>query len=298
MPLRLPPLPALRLFEAAGRLGSFKLAAEELHLTPSAVSHGVSALERTLGVVLFVRRPRGLALTAEGAGYLSYVADALALIATGTDRLPGRQTPRPITLSCAPTLASRWLMPRLPGFRGALGVAPIMIDTSRRQVGFPVDGFDFAMRMSPAAVADPSWTKLFGEALAPVCSPAYRATLTDADGDLDLSRASLIHVGPASEDWEAWLDRTGSQPLALDGGLRVDTIELAFEAAAMGCGVAMGRRPLVDRDLAAGRLVELGPPPVAADTAYWLVSSEAVRHRADLVAFERWLLSECGVVDR
>jgi LysR family transcriptional regulator, glycine cleavage system transcriptional activator len=297
MPLRLPPLSSLRFFEAAGRHRSFKLAAAELNVTPSAVSHGIVALERALGVELFIREPRTLSLTPEGADYLPYVSEALSLIAIGTQRLPHNRANRTIAVSCAPTLASRWLLPRLHGFSKRWPTIGVTVDTSRRQVGFPVDGFDFAIRMSRATAAGAAWTRLFGERLVPVCSPAYRETLIDDAGNIDLSRATLIHVTAASEDWQAWLDRRGIDGIALGGGLRFDTIQLAFEAAVAGLGVALGRRPLVDRDLAAGALVELCPEAIVAETAYWLVSSEGADHRPDLLGFKRWLLGEAAAFD-
>lgn len=292
MPLRLPPLPALRFFEAAGRLGSFKLAAAELNVTPSAVSHGIVGLEQVLGVDLFIREPRKLTLTPEGADFLPYVSEALSLIAIGAERLPSRRGDRNIAVTCAPTLASRWLLPRLSSFGEAWPGIGVTVDTSRRQVGFPIDGFDFAIRISRATAALPSWTRLFGEWLVPVCSPAYRYRLADDAGRVDLALATLLHVIPASEDWQAWADRMGIDGLRLTGGLRFDTIQLAFEAAAIGLGVALGRRPLVDPELAAGTLVEIGPGPVEAEGSYWLVSSDAVDRRTDLRGFRRWLLRE------
>jgi LysR family transcriptional regulator, glycine cleavage system transcriptional activator len=292
MPLRLPPLAALRFFEAAGRLQSFKLAAAELNVTPSAVSHGIVGLEQSVGVELFIREPRKLSLTPAGEDYLRYISDALALIAIGTQRLPNNRKSRTIALSCAPTLASRWLLPRLHNFSDHWPDVSVTVDTSRRQVAFPVDGFDFAIRMSRAPQAEEGWTKLFGEELVPVCSPAYRDTLLDAEGNIDLTQATLIHVTPASEDWKSWLNGKGIGGIDPAGGLRFDTIQLAFEAAAMGLGVVLGRRPLVDRDLASKALVEIDPDMVTAETAYWLVSSEGADHRPDLLGFKRWLLRE------
>ncbi|MFL9865461.1 LysR substrate-binding domain-containing protein [Paraburkholderia fungorum] len=303
MPLRLPPLPALRFFEAAGRHQSFKLAAAELNVTPSAISHGIVGLEQSLGVELFVREPRGISLTAAGADYLSYVSEAFSLIAIGTQRLPNHRANRPIALSCAPTLASRWLLPRLGAFRLRWPDANITVDTSHRQVGFPVDGFDFAIRLSRAPVAGTAWTRLFGERLVPVCSPAYLDnTPRDGHGNVDLRQATLIHVNSASEDWQAWLDGVAIGGVAIEDiamdltdGLRVDTIQLAFEAASMGLGVALGRRPLVDRDLASGVLVEACPQTVSSSTAYWLVSAQnadSAEHRPELLDFKRWLLGE------
>jgi len=292
MPLRLPPLSSLRLFEAAGRLGSFKLAAAELNVTPSAVSHGIVGLEQVLGVALFVREPRRLSLTPEGADYLTYISEALSLIAIGTQRLPNPRASRTIAVTCAPTLASRWLLPRLQGFRDRWPAVSVNVDTSRRQVGFPVDGFDFAIRMSRTPVAGATWTRLFGERLVPVCSPAYRDRLADGGGILDLRQATLIHVVPASEDWQAWWERSATPGIAPMDGMRVDTIQLAFEAAVMGLGVTLGRRPLVDSDLASGALVEIGAAPIEAETAYWLVSADGAEQRPDLAGFKRWLLGE------
>lgn len=292
MPLRLPPLSALRFFEAAGRHLSFKLAAAELNVTPSAVSHGIVGLEQALGVELFVREPRRLSLTPEGADYLPYVSEALSLIAIGTQRLPHHRQGRTITVSCAPTFASRWLLPRLHRFSDRWPTIGVTVDTSRRQVGFPVDGFDFAIRMSRATAAGAAWTRLFGERLVPVCSPAWRERLAGEGGAIDLGRAALIHVIPASEDWQAWLERTGTAGVDLAAGLRVDTIQMAFEAAAAGLGIALGRRPLVDQDLASGTLVEAGLPEIEAETAYWLVGSEGAERRPDLLGFKRWLLRE------
>ncbi|ASL47697.1 Glycine cleavage system transcriptional activator [Burkholderia sp. AD24] len=297
MPLRLPPLPALRLFEAAGRHQSFKRAAAELHVTPSAVSHSIVGLEEALGVQLFVREPRGISLTATGVDYLSYVSEAFSLIAIGTQRLPNHRANRPIALSCAPTFASRWLLPRLAHFRAQWPNVNVSVDTSHRQVGFPVDGFDFAVRMSRSPVAGAAWTRLFGERLVPVCSPAYLANLRDAHGNLDLRRATLIHVNAASEDWQAWLDATGSNDIETADGLRVDTIQLAFEAASMSLGVALGRRPLVDSDLASGALVEACAETITSDTAYWLVSAENAERRPELLDFRRWLVIEAEQFD-
>lgn len=286
MPLFLPPLSTLRLFEAAGRHRSFKRAAEELNVTPSAVSHAIVTLERALGVALFRRGTRSLALTPEGAEYLPYIAEALSLIAIGTQRLPGRRNDGTITVSCAPTIAARWLLPRLPRFRQRFPGVAVAVDTSHRQVGFPLDGFDFAIRMSRSALAGPTWIRLFAERWVPVCAPAV------GEGMTDLAGAPLIHVSSVSEDWSAWAEATGTAGLDLDGGIRLDTIQLAFEAARAGLGVALGRRPLVEADLAEGALVAVGPEVAATQSAYWLVCSDGVEHRADLRAFRSWLLDE------
>lgn len=289
MPGKLPPLSTLRLFDAAGRHQSFKAAAAELHVTPGAVSHGIAVLERWLGVPLFVRGPRGLALSPAGRDYLPYVAEALALIATGTQRMPSCAGEGKLIVSAAPTFAKHLLIPILHRFRKQRPRITVSIDTQRRQVSFPVDGIDFAIRMAHGPSPGLRSTELLRERLVPVCSPSLRARL-EADGT-DLASATRIHIDGASEDWAAWLDALGRESPAAMAELHFDTIQMAVDAAVAGLGVAIGRRPLIDGDLAAGRLVVIGPE-VAAATGYWLVSHPGAGERADLAGFERWLVAE------
>ncbi|WP_119460809.1 transcriptional regulator GcvA [Rhodospirillaceae bacterium SYSU D60014] len=291
MALRLPPLNALRLFEAAGRHQSFKLAAEELHLTPSAVSHGIVSLERWLGVNLFDRGPRGISLTVAGQDYLPYVSEALSMIATGTQRLPSRRTDRRILVSVAPTFATNWLLPNLHKFHKQHPPIVVSIDTARRQLDFPTDGVDLAIRMGRGPWPGLASVKLMQEWLVPVCSPTYLSTL-GADGAARLAGVTLLHVVSATEDWAAWLEAAGIGDVDLSRGFQFDTARIAFDAAASGLGIAIGRKPLVDRDLASGRLVRALDPVVPAATAYWLVSSEAAENRPEIAAFKRWLVAE------
>ena len=195
MALRLPPLAALRLFEAAGRYESFKLAAEELHLTPSAVSHGIVSLERWLAVTLFERRPNGVILTKAGKDYLSFVSEALAMIAVGTRRLPNAHGARRVSISLPPTFAARWLVPRLAMFRSQRPDISLTLDTSHRQVGFPVDEVDLAVRMARAPWPNLNSTCLFTETLVPVCSPEFLAR-HQRQGRLDLATVPLLQVTP------------------------------------------------------------------------------------------------------
>lgn len=298
--MRLPPLPALRFFEAAGRHLSFKAAAEELNVTPSAVSHGVAALEQTLGVTLFVRETRRIALTPAGADFLAYVSEAFSLIAVGAQRLPTRSADRRISITCAPSLAARWLVPRLGDFRARWPDVSVLVDASRRQARFPLDGFDFAVRFARAPLAGPQiWIPLFGERLVPVCAPGFLGRWTDAEGRCDLGRAPLIHVTTVSEDWAAWADKAAVTGVAATGldvkrGLSFDAINMALDAAAAGLGAAMGRRPLADADLAAGRLVPAGWPEVASAVSYWLVCAESAAARPELAAFQRWLIEQAA----
>ncbi|VVE73376.1 transcriptional regulator [Pandoraea anapnoica] len=291
---RLPPLSALRLFEAAGRHQSFKRAAAELHLTPSAVSHGIVGLEQTLGVALFTRSPQGLTLTPEGVDYLAYVTEAFSLLLTGTRRLPTPDASRAIAITCAPTLASRWLLPRLDTFMRRMPGVDITVDTSRRQVGFPTDGFDFAIRLSRAPVASDAWHRLFGERFVPVCSPAYLAMRAREDGTIDLREATRIHVSSASEDWQVWAESAGIDDFDTRGGLSFDSIQLAFEAAMAGLGIVIGRRPLVDEYLANGILVPAHDVTTQSQGAYWLISAPDIEPHPECVAFRDWVIEQAG----
>lgn len=290
---RTPPLSTLRLFDAAGRHLSFARAAAELNLTPSAVSHGIVGLEKALGIRLFIREPGRLALTREGADYLTYVSEALSIIQIGTRRLPSPRSGRTLAISCAPTFASRWLLPRLPAFRTHHPQIAIRIDTSHRHVGFPIDGFDFAIRMSRIPASMPHGIRLFDDWLVPVCSPACRDALTGRDGGINLRRAALIHVTSTTEDWQAWFDATGTVEIPSGDTLHVDTFGLALEAAAMGLGVALGRRSLMDREFRDRTLVAVGRA-VPASTSHWLVGSGRGDDHQDLGHFRDWLLAQAN----
>jgi LysR family glycine cleavage system transcriptional activator len=292
MALRLPPLAALRLFEAAGRHQSFKLSAKELRLTPSAVSHGIVALERWLGITLFERRTNGVVLTAAGSEYLAFVSEAFAMIAVGTRRLPSAQGARRVSLSLAPTFASRWLLPRLAEFRTLHPEIALTFDTSHRLVGFPVDDADLAVRMARAPWPDLSSTCLFTERLVPVCSPQFLRQRGD-DGRLDLTAVPLLHVASATEDWAAWLDATSANDVDLSSALSFDTVHMATDAAIAGFGVAIGRRPIIDSELTAGRLVTAAAPEITATTGYWLVQAPKIDSRPEVGAFAKWLVGIC-----
>jgi DNA-binding transcriptional LysR family regulator len=291
MALRLPPLSTLRLFEAAGRLLSFKLAAAELAVTPGAVSKGVQSLEEWLGVPLFVRGARRLALTDAGQAYLPAIRQALALLATASDRIPGRPARRSVSLSVAPTFGSRLLLPRLAEFRRLHPDISLAIDTNHRQVEFPDDGVDLAVRMGDGRWPGLEATRLLSVELVPVCSPALLKKLDPSAG---LNAAPLIHLTSVADDWAAWARETGQASIDGRRGLMVDTIDMAFDAASRGMGIAIGRLPFAQRELETGRLVRFCGPSVVAKAAYWLVGLNETMKRPEIVAFRRWLLSVSG----
>ncbi|MEA1651804.1 transcriptional regulator GcvA [Nitrospirillum sp. BR 11164] len=294
MPYHLPPLSTLRPFEAAGRHLSFKQAAAELNLTPSAVSHALQTLEDWLGTPLFMRGHRSLALTPAGAAYLPEVRGLLERLAVATASLPGRAPSGRLAVSVAPTFGLRWLVPRLPRFRDRHADITLTLDTSQRPADLLRDGVDVAIRMRqddwrPDEGADLYAACLVREALVPVCAPALAARVTVPT---DLESLPLLHVDSVTEEWAAWAALAGVESNTLTRGARFDTVHMALEAAASGLGVAMGRLPLVDTDLATGRLVAVLGPPKPIRTGYWLITGRAGRNRPEVAAFRAWIKAE------
>lgn len=295
MAFRLPPLSSLRVFEAAARHNSFRKAAEELNLTASAVSHGIQTLENWLGVELFVRESRGLRLTGAGEIYAPLVNQALTVLAKATEQLPGREATGTLSVSSAPTFASRLLLPRLEKFIAEHPDIHVTIDSSHRFVDLTLDDFDIAIRFTAIEKPASNWTLLVLEALFPVCSPSFRRRFAGQPTADMLSRVPLIHLTSVSADWSHWFRARGIKPpSSFDGGLRVDTMQMAFDAAARGLGVVLGRRPLVDEEIESGRLVALDDQTIPSGNGYWLVTSQTDFQKPEVKLFRRWLLSEFG----
>ena len=220
MPIPIPPLPPLRLFEAAARHESFTKAADELGLTASAVSHGIDSLEKWLGVELFQRRPRGVTLTPAGHHLLPYVSEALAMVALGVQRMPGRKGERRVVLSVAPTFAQRFLVPRLPRFRTLHPGIRLAIDTSHRQALFPMEGVDLSIRMGRGAWPGVKSDLLFREQLVPVATPAYLESVR-RDGAINWPKVTFLRVSSLENDWTAWIEGAGAQiEIAEDSAFR------------------------------------------------------------------------------
>lgn len=289
---KLPPLNTLRLFEAAGRHLNFKLAAEEHHVTPSAVSHGIRTLEDWLGTELFHRTRAGLVLTRAGAQYLPSVRDALTGLAHATARIPGRTASGELSISVAPTFATRWLIPRLHRFAEISPDVVVSIDTAPHRIDLPSDQVDLAIRMAPEACPGATWLELTRISLIPVCTPDFLTKITGTGGKIDLTDVPLIRVTAGSEDWETWFEMAGLEAPRSKGDIKVDTIELAIQAALRGLGVTLGRRPLVDAELENGNLVQLMGSPRQSRISYWLVGTDLTLERPETKQFRRWLIQE------
>jgi DNA-binding transcriptional LysR family regulator len=288
--MQLPPLSTLRLFEAAGRRLSFREAAAELHVTPSAVSHGIQSLEDWLGMPLFARGARGLALTSAGEAYLPQVREALRLVADGAAALPGRGGARIVRITCAPVFALKLLLPRLDAFRALYPGIDVAVDTTPRHVDLAAERIDLAVRMQRAPTAGTIATPLLRPRLVPVASPAYVADRLGGKPETFVANGQLLRITGVNEDWDAWFAATGQSTPLPRAPLRFDNIHLTMEAAVRGYGVALGRRPMVDDELESGRLVPLSDHEVQIESGFWLVRVDDLNPRTEVLSFESWLI--------
>ena len=295
MARRLPPLNALRTFEVAARHVSFIHAAEELAVTPGAVSRQVKALEQWLGAPLFRRAHRQVSLTPLGRSYLEAVSEPLEALALATDRASRREASRPLAIYCYPTFALRWLVPRWGRFYDAYLEIDVQLTTSLHPVDFSRDDYDAAIRVGDRLDAQPGLTamRLVDVELIPVCVAEIAETLKTPS---DLAQATLLHNAPRPDDWRRWLAAAGvdDPDVDPDAGPRFDSLNLSIQAAIGGVGVGIAIRALVEEELASGRLVQpFGPARVSSRPFYLTYPSHRARDRR-LAAFAAWLGAEAG----
>lgn len=285
----LPPLPALRAFDAAARHMSFAKAAEELNVTPAAISHQIKALEDFLGVGLFRRRNRAVELTVEGVRYAADVCDGLTRLADATRKLRIRNASGALTISVLPSFAARWLLPRLKDFHDRFSDMDVRISSTLDLVDFAQQDFDLAIRFGSGHYPGLTAERLLGEELFPVCSPALlkgRRPLKTLD---DLRRHTLLH-DTMRDDWRLWLTAAEIAGVDVTKGVSFSDSSLLVQAAVDGMGVAIGREALVEAELDAGRLVRPFPLTITGESAYYLVYPPAHAARRRVRAFRDWIL--------
>jgi LysR family glycine cleavage system transcriptional activator len=295
---RLPSLPALRAFEAAGRHLSFRRAAEELLVTPSAISHQVQRLERELGTALFRRKTRAIALTPAGERYLDGVRRAFDLLAEETRavRAPERAVLR---VSLLASFATHWLVPRLGRFAAAHPDVELRLEPSNALVDLKGGEGDLAIRYGTGGWPEVEATLLMPDRIAPVVSPALleRGPPIAAPADL-LHHTLLLSYAREPIEWPAWSAAHGFD-LARARTLMLHDYNIVLEAALAGQGVAMGRHALIGERLRAGALVEpLGGPPFAPPgLGYWLVTRPGPLP-PPVAAFIDWIRGEAAASGR
>jgi LysR family glycine cleavage system transcriptional activator len=282
---RLPFLNGVKAFEAAARRGSLKGAADELHVSPAAVSRLVHLLEERLGLALFERRANRLVPTAAGRAYqagLSPLFDQLAMLTAQVAAMAG---PRVLTVGVGPTFAVRWLIPRLAGFQKQNPEVEVRFVTGGSTVPFN-DDWTCGIRLGDGAWPGFTAERLFAANLIPVCAPALAKRLQTPD---DLRAATLLRVAHAEDDWPRWLKAAGVSRVRARGP-EFEYYGQALQAAADGVGVAMGIRPYLDDDVAAGRLVAPFARSVPKGEEWFLVYREARRHEPAFTVFRDWML--------
>ena len=288
---RLPPLNALKSFEAAARHESFTKAARELNVTQGAVSHQVKALEERLGLRLFQRERQRLLITGAGRQYLEVVRDAFDRISMGTERLLEQQQNGPLVISTSPNFAAKWLMHRLPSFARSHPDVDLHISATLQHIDFARDDADLAIRHGDGRWPGLSVTKLCDEEIFPVCSPRLlegRKGLRNAE---DLARHTLIHLND-HEDWAQWLKAVGVTGIDASRGPLFSERSMAIDAAIEGQGVALARTALAAWDLLNGRLARPLPHALPADYAYWIVCPRSSADLPRIANLRNWLLDQ------
>lgn len=288
---RLPPLNALKAFEAAARHLSFTRAAEELSVTQAAVSHQVKALEDRLGIPLFRRLNRALLLTDEGQAYLPAVRAAFDRIAEATERLASAESRGTLTVSTVPSFAAKWLVPRLGRFRSIEPEIDLRIAPSMHLVDFAREDVDVAIRYGRGNWPGLRTERLMGEDIFPVCSPALLLGPPALAAPADLAEHVLLHDDD-HEGWRMWLMAAGVAGVDATRGPVFTDSAMTLDAAADGQGVALARSALVAADLASGRLVRPFGISLPAQFAYYVVAPEATAERPKVAAFRTWMVDE------
>ena len=289
---RLPPLTAMRNFEVAARYLSFTKAAEELFVTQAAVSHQIKALERNLGVSLFRRLNRALVLTDEGQALLPYVRGAFDQLAAGVQQLEQLCCAGSLTISTTPSFAGHWLVSRLGRLRSEHPDIELRLNATERQVDLLREGIDCAIRHGLGDWPGVRAERLFQAAIVPVCSPSLLSGPLPLKEPADLARHTILHALDGADEWQVWLRAAGVEGLDIEHGLRFDSGELALKAAISGIGIAMGRLPLIDDDLAIGRLVVPFALEFDEQCAYYFIAPEATADQPKIEAFRSWILAE------
>lgn len=292
----MPSLDLLEGFEAAARHLSFTRAGAELFLTQSAVSRQIKELEDQLGVPLFHRKHRALALTEAGQQFYAATAQVLTTMRTATSRLKASSGRKPLSVTTTSSFAALWLIPRLAGFTRTHPGIDVRITAETRVQDLERDGLDLAIRHGPPSLAGPNAVRLFGERVFPVCSPKLLKKIPLRE-PADLKNHTLLQYDDPDArhpwlHWKTWLEVARIPDLRPAGTLSFSGYEQIIPAAIAGHGVALGRSPLVKDLLAEKQLV--APFKSSADPArsYFVITAPAAAGRPEVSEFVEWLKSE------
>jgi LysR family glycine cleavage system transcriptional activator len=296
---RLPPLNALRSYEAAARHLSFTKAAGELGVTPAAVSHQVKMLEDHIGIALFQRVNRQLVLTEAGEACLPGIRAAFEGLASAVDTISVAGRTGVLTVSVAPSLAGKWLLPRLERFKAAHPDIDVRVSASLQLVDFASGEIDVAIRYGAGVYPGLRSERLLGEAVIPVCSPKLLDGPHPLRSPADVRRHTLLHDDSPDDDtscptWEMWLKAAGVDGIDTTRGPRFNQSSLVLEAAILGHGIALAKSTIAAADLAEGRVVKPFELTLPLEFGYYIVAPETKTLMPKVDLFIRWLKQDAA----
>lgn len=289
---RLPPLKAVRAFEAAARHAGIKAAAEELFVTPSAVSHQIKVLENFLGISLFRRAGRRIELSQAGERYLDAIAQALDQIDLATRRIRLISDGNAVNISVAPSFLTRWLVPRVRQFQAAHPDVELRLSPNSEPVDFTWSDIDMAIYFGDGDWPEVEQVFLHRVRLVPVCSPGYLQGAPLLSTPKDLLAQTLIDVSSRPEEWALVLSRLGVKGRRSGKRLSFSSTALAVAAAAEGLGVALADGQLIDREVQYGQLVRPIDADVDLNQGFYLVYQQGRPLSDGMRAFFDWMLDE------
>lgn len=292
----LPPLNAIRAFEAAARHLSFTKSATELGVTPAAISHQVKKLENYLGVSLFRRTNKSVLLTDTGQLCLPAVRNAIEQLTDAMEQIRTGERSGILQVSVGPAFALKWLVPRLKSFADAHSEIDVRLAASMTMADFRSDQVDVAVRFGFGRYPGMRVDKLCDEVIVPMCSPRFLEHHGGLESPAALKRVTLLHDDSTkfdadAPDWSSWLAAAGVEGVDASRGPRFDHADHALQAALDGLGIVLSGRFLAAQDLAAGRLIapfDIGLPWLA----FYVVAPKATSGQHKIVAFRNWLLAE------
>lgn len=291
---RMPSLNGLRAFVAVARMRSVVAAAEELCVTPSAVSHQLRRLEEELEVALFVRSGKSIALRPEGQVYYEQLREVFDRIEQATEKVRSKSNGRVVTITTVPVFAIKWLVRRLAHFHTRHPDIEVRLGTAYKSFDLNVSGHDLAIRWGSGHWPAMTAVRLMSDIVQPVCSPAFRKAHGLLSESNIAQQGKLIHMGRSRDDWRQWFGMTGWTYTDSPGSMHFSEPTSAIQAAIDGLGVVLGPHVLVDEDLSSGRLVPAHPLTMLMHDAYYLVyPAKTLMSRAS-AAFAEWVTESCA----
>lgn len=292
---RLPPLNAIRAFDAAARCLSFTAASEELNVTPGAISRHIVTLEEVLGVRLFDRLHRKVELTSSGEFFLREIGPALERIAYAAETVSAGANDKVLRIKLPPTCAIRWFVPRLGSFHARNPTYSVQVTTSHEPVDFERDQIDAAIYWGESIRRGLEGERLFGERLVPVCSPKLLAEAGDGEGSIPAARLveqPLLHSFRRPDDWGRWFAAAGLPGVKLERLLIFENSGLTYQGAIDGLGFAIAQLAFIAEDLRSGRLVVVNDLVIETDSAYFLTYPRERAQFPRIRVLHSWLADE------